>query len=77
MDEQDNILIENSNIGLTSNIDLTIASQNKISYFEWNALEDMYDSDHCPKFKELDTHRSGFMTKLTGQCSAKKLLVVL
>lgn len=41
MDEQDNILIENSNIGLTSNIDLTIASQNMISYFEWNALEDL------------------------------------
>lgn len=40
----------NSNTGNTSNIDLTLASQNISSYFEWNALDDLYDSDHFPIF---------------------------
>lgn len=56
LDEQDNTVLLNtgqpthfdSNTGHTSNIDLTLASQNIVSYFEWNALDELYDSDHFP-----------------------------
>jgi ribonuclease HI len=56
LDSHDNIVLLNtdqpthfdSSTGRTSNIDLTIASQNISSYFEWNAFEDLYDSDHFP-----------------------------
>ncbi|XP_063381153.1 uncharacterized protein LOC134667662 [Cydia fagiglandana] len=56
LDSHDNIVLLNtdqpthfdSSTGRTSNIDLTIASQNIASYFEWNAFDDLYDSDHFP-----------------------------
>lgn len=56
LDENDNVALLNngqpthfdSNTGRTSNIDLSMASQNIMSYFEWNALDDLYDSDHFP-----------------------------
>lgn len=56
IDDNDNMILLNngqpthfdSNTGRTSIIDLAVASQSIVSYFDWNAIDELYDSDHFP-----------------------------
>lgn len=58
LDSHDDLVLLNSNqptyfcsqTGNSSNIDLSISSQNIAPYFDWHVLEDLYGSDHYPIF---------------------------